>query len=393
MSSFPIVQFMPWCPISREYSAGPIAIIPFERNNPMDSLGKLDLDIFKKVLACYRDLEGHSVKKVAVLCYRGKPLISNLSKKSLRLTAELVELACFSGLAHRDYFDSLGPYCNASCFELYAQRLETGRFMAIESRRRGGRSLAFRPIAETVFSIPEQANSIHAVVVDEGLLAGLVAFRNHVQDGEWARWRDAIACFDQANTDAQNFRWQVEWILLCSAFQRILGADSKSISVAEKFAKALVPSSTVPIGKARRKSSCLQKLNPHPLRYGWMEEFYRLRNDFAHGRLQTSKVSAWSQDEHLVLACIAFPLVIRCLLEQRGQYSFTDNDRVQIDIFEALADRRFLNRPKGAGSSVDTVWNRLIRRSRMELATRMAASDLERQGFFQKRTKARALRT
>jgi hypothetical protein len=61
-----------------------------------------------------------------------------------------------------------------------------------------------------------------------------------------------------------------------------------------------------------------------PVRYEWLKEFYRVRGDFSHGRLTTRQPMAWPNPfEHLTLAAIAFPLLVRCLLQRAGTYALT----------------------------------------------------------------------
>jgi len=52
---------------------------------------------------------------------------------------------------------------------------------------------------------------------------------------KWAQWQNAIACFNAANTDEQESMPQVEWVLLCGAFQSLLGAKSDALQVATNF--------------------------------------------------------------------------------------------------------------------------------------------------------------
>jgi hypothetical protein len=74
--------------------------------------------------------------------------------------------------------------------------------------------------------------------------------------------------------------------------------------------------------------------------------------------------------EHLMLATIAFPLVVKSLLVKAGTYQFTEDDRLQIDCVEALANTLdFFVPPPDAQSSWDSVWGRLLEERRMQLAS------------------------
>src|SRR5262249_4041456 len=160
---------------------------------------------------------------------------------------ESAELACFCGLAKREYFRP-GLYCNTDCLVLYGHNFsQEPDFVAITSRRCDGRIYIDRSLATTVFSVPVHVSTIETVSLDAELLDALVAFRKQASNDEWSRWQNAIACFNQANTDNPAFRYQVEWVLLCSAFQRILRAGSDARDVAQKFADTIVPCTTLEV--------------------------------------------------------------------------------------------------------------------------------------------------
>ena len=61
--------------------------------------------------------------------------------------------------------------------------------------------------------------------------------------------------------------------------------------------------------------------------------------DFAHGRLTTRQPMVWNATEHLALAAIAFPFVVRCLLQRAGAYTLTRDDIAAIETFEPFADQ------------------------------------------------------
>jgi hypothetical protein len=96
-----------------------------------------------------------------------------------------------------------------------------------------------------------------------------------------------------------------------------------------------------------------------------MSEFYRIRGDFAHGKLQTGQPLVWTQWEHLVLASISFPLCMKALLQQKGHYSLTEDDQAQTDAFESLADQDgFLAEPPDSSGSGGSWWRRCLMEAR-----------------------------
>jgi hypothetical protein len=376
-----LLQFMPWCPIDKIYHAGEISIIPFNRDQKTDDFDELEICHIRTILSSYRNLEGHPVEEVALVKYKDKPILADLNDDEIEIARECADLICFSGLANREYFNQLGAYCNADCFLLYGQRFkEDPSFIGVTSRRREGRNLDGRPLAETIFSIPVHTNYVREVRLDENILSALINYRDSSLDDNWLRWQNAISCFNQANTDNDTVHYQVEWVLLCSAFEHLLAAKSEAKDVAQKFADVFMPNFPLPISKTKRKSNKWQNLNSH-LRYEWIKEFYRIRGDFSHGKLKTRQPTTWKPLEHIVLATIAFHLLVRVLLSKKGHYILIDDDQAQIDAFEKIADEDFLNPPTDQKSSMDSWYSQFIRKARYNLTTRRAIQNLELKGL------------
>jgi hypothetical protein len=317
------------------------------------------------ILSSYKNLEGHPVRNAALVRYASKSFLADLTDDELELTREYAQLACFSGLANREYFNQLGPYCNSDCFTLYGQRFDDLTFVAITTRRREGRTLDGRPLANTTYSIPVHVSPVSRVSLDEPILTAFLNFRTSSSTTEWFRWQNAISCYNQANTDNDSIRYQVEWVLLTSAFEHLIGARSAAEDVAKNFSELFVPRSPMPVSVAKRQSTRWSN-KTQSLRYEWMKEFYRIRGDFAHGKLNTQQPAVWDPLEHIVLAAIPFPLVVRLLLHQRQLYTLTGDDMSQIDAFEQLADEQFLNPPDKQRSSIDSVWSRLRHKAKSD---------------------------
>ena len=361
-----MLAFMPWCGIDKAYTVGGVRIIPYQRHKPND--GQSD-DLHCQVdtiLATYKSLRGKPVEKAALVCYDSGSPTDNLSRDQMLEIQEFMALACFSGLAKREYFNPLGPYCNTECFALYFQKFEKTDFTAIATRRREGRYLSGWPIDEIALTIPISCHGIEAVTLDEALLVALGSHRQESGDQEWGRWQNAIICFNQANTDNDTLLPQVEWVLLCSAFEHILAADPQAKSVADEFSKYMTPAQSILASKADRRSEKW----PHDdstLRSAWMREFYRIRGDFAHGRLETCQPMIWQTEEHLVLAAIAFPLLVKCLLKKAIRYEF-----------ESLAGTRNFMNPPDQKNSLDSHWRRIRREYSSKLAVERACQAFKR---------------
>jgi len=376
-----MVSFMPWCRIEKTYDIGEIQILTFQRHKPIEGIDNAMQCRLNTILATYKTIEGKPVDRATLVRYRGKSLLDDLNDDERETIHELVALACFCGLARREYFNSLGPYCNSECFALYIQKFDRADFTAIATRRREGQTLSGWPIDDIAITVPVHCQTVREARLDEVLLKALVTHRTKFEETEWGRWQNAISCFNQANTDSETMRFQVEWVLFCSAFEHLLNAKSEAKDVAARFSERLVPSSPILAKDAKRRSDRWIE-SDQPLRYEWMREFYRIRGDFAHGNLRLSQPFVWQPLEHIVLAAIAFPLLVRSLLASVGRYSLSDNDRAQINSFEALADEEFLRDEEDRSSNL-SIWSSLVSDSRLALATQRAVESLEARGFFQ----------
>jgi hypothetical protein len=355
-----ILPIMPWCRIDRAYDVGDITIIPYL--GQIEDVDELVQRALARVLSTYRDIQGRPVDHAAVVRYVGKGFGSDLSDDEIEAAYEWVQLACFAGLAGRQFFTPEAPG-NSDAFILYVQRLQDADFVALRTRRREGHTWSAWPLDAIVLTVPTHVSPVRSVSLDARLLDGLMAF-SVKRTLDWGRWQHALSCFNQANTDGDTFGHQVEWGLMCSAFEQLLGADSKAEDVADRFAKTVVPSRPLLAPDAQRRLE-RWKDAAAPVRYEWLKEFYRVRGDFAHGRLTTRQPMAWHPIEHLTLAAIAFPLLVRLLLQSAGTYRLTADDVAAIEVFEKFADQSdFLQLPPDTRNSLDTWWARFLGRGK-----------------------------
>ena len=354
-----MLLFMPWCQIDKRYDFDHIRILPYRRGIPTDGLDQVQQDRVDAIIGMYKTIEDKPIHSASLLCLAGKAPIDELTEIEKDLAFELADLICFSGLARREFFASAGHYCNRDSFTVYGQEFGPPDHGVLTWRQRQGRCSSVWPMRKVGFSIPIHCYTVHEVTIDASLFESLVKYRAQANPREWDRWRDCISCFNQANTDSDNIRLQVEWVFMVGAFQRLLNANQKDKDVARRFSNTVVPKTSLQTSTSQRRARHWQA-SQEPLRYQWMREFYQIRNEFAHGQLSSSRSPVWTPMEHIVLGAIAFPLLVKCLLGERGLYSLSYNDRWEVDCFERLADTKdFLNPPTDPQSSHDTHWNRL----------------------------------
>ena len=363
-----MLLFMPWCKLDKTYNVGEIELIPFAAGftQHIAGLGANLHPFVDKIIGMYKTIEGNPIERAAFIRFADKPPTASLSDDELDLAEDHVAIACFAGLSQRQYFGVPNIYCNSDCFLFHVQRFIDAEFVAFSSHRRAGRITegGYKPTKVSI-TVPMNCHAIEEVTLDERLLDGLLKQRAAGKD--WGRWQNAISCFNQANTDGSTVHYQIEWMLLASAYEHLLAAKSHAKDVACKFTAALQPAQDVLMKDASRRSQRM-KDDTRPLRFEWIREFYSVRGDFAHGKLMTQQTITWNPLEHLVLATIAFPLVAKSLLQQQGRYELSDDDRAQIDIFERFADtNEFLCEPPEQKGSNDTHWLRLFGKRHMEV--------------------------
>jgi hypothetical protein len=355
-----MLLFMPWCPIDRVYDSDCIRILPYRRGHPLEGLDQPQQSQVDAMMGMYKTIEGKPIHSAAILCFAGKAPIDELSEPEKEQAFDFADLACFSGLARREFFASAGSYCNRDCFMLYGQGFGPTDFGVLTWRQRQGRSGSTWRMNRITFSVPLHCYTVHEVTIDANLLEALAKCRAQSPANEWDRWRNSILYFNQANTDSDNISLQVESVLMVGAFQHLLNAQKKPYDkdVARRFSEIVTPHTSL-LTRTSQRGSTRWPSSQEPLRYEWMREFYQIRNDFAHGKLRTGQPTVWTPGEHIVLSAIAFPLLVKCLLKEAGGYGLTDIDRREIDCFEKLADTNdFLELPADSQDSADTHWTR-----------------------------------
>jgi len=176
--------------------------------------------------------------------------------------------------------------------------------------------------------MPVQAVAVPRLTLNEPLYRALAELRRRTLEAEridhWGAWSESIYSFNLANTDGERIGRHMEWVLMVSAIERLLRARSSAADVANKVTAALF-SNKVPDHSASELVS------------RWANEFYRLRNDFAHGKLRSRQPRTWNAACHLLLGAIVFPLLVKNLLAREGIYGMTENDRAEAVAFSRFA--------------------------------------------------------
>ncbi|MDO8433538.1 MAG: hypothetical protein Q7S58_14125 [Candidatus Binatus sp.] len=313
------LYFLPWCRLQKPYSIGDFTLLPLSRNKQSAVLNPTDVKSVLSILDHFCDLEEQPVSEFTVALCSSRGLLADLPNEESASLQEFVAIACFSALADRDFECEHGRWSNGDCFRLHSCSWSDSFSAdnAFRTKRRDGRF-----VLQGGFPV-RYHRPIHTAVVDkialpEELLGALWNARQNWKVDEWQKWREAIVTFIRANSESQDISWRVDWVLMCSAFQRILGKPTKAT---HKKAETVNEFSRHVSKPAKRLSIDAEILCE------WLGEFCALRGDFAHGKRHSSQPRKWSDDQtHLSVAAIAFPLLVRLLLEEQKLYTAGTED-------------------------------------------------------------------
>lgn len=320
------LHLLPWCRFDREYGAGGVTLVPFERENPPATFDAGTTQVVSRILDGFIGATGNPVDSCALVGINGKVLMDGYpSSSKFETVFDHVQMACLSSLEGREYCGPSEPYSNSECFALFSRHFGSGGVGAPPFLRRDS-SPTFRASGGLRVHMPIQTVAVPHPPLNEPLWRALAELRQRLlEDGgssEWTGWAESIYSFNLANTDREDGSGHMDWVLLSSAIERLLGAKSKADDVAEKVNAALFPDSSDGSGREIVRD--------------WAREFYRLRNDYAHGKLRSRQHRTWNAESHLLLGAIAFPMLVKKLLERDRLYRPKDDER-----FESFAFARF----------------------------------------------------
>lgn len=356
--------FLPWCSLDKEYSVGDVILVPFEADKPCKEADLLTHYRVRTILLSYKNLNAVPVRCATLVRMREKKVLEELMRDDQAHVYECVSLAAFAALANRGFFETAWPkrsYWTNDHFVVVTQQFKEEPYNAtLDVRKLDGEALHYISTTTLSISIPSHIAWAEGtrISLDENLLKSLEEYRKKALPSQWGRWRAAISCFNYANTDDPLVLPQTRWIFLCSAFEQLLDAKSKKSDVARSFSATFMPETELGAAESDRKLPSWDKRRK-PLRYEWMQEFYHLRGDFAHGRLRTRREASWEDHEHLFLAAVAFPLLSKQLLAKENLYELTTQERADINVFERVAAKKFMIPQAGHAGGEQWIWKKL----------------------------------
>jgi hypothetical protein len=138
-SQLTTIEFMPWCRLDKKYVAGPVALIPFSRDNPPDNLEAGVIEVIQTVLSHFLDLDGRPIPHCTLVSLDGRLLLDGfVTLAEFQAVYDHVQLACLSALEGREYPGPAEPYCNSECFALFMRQYRDRSAVAPPIFRRDG---------------------------------------------------------------------------------------------------------------------------------------------------------------------------------------------------------------------------------------------------------------
>lgn len=351
--------FFPWlnlrCPIHLdEFELFPL------RKAPTSGTEKR---IINQLLSAYKDLRGKPIRDATLLRRVSQSFLADLCEDDIAEAFILAELVAFCGLAKREFFGLGGlNYVNRTTFTFLVQRFkDTSDGVMIVSRRRDGTASNLMPASHLDIRRPFHAGTNGTVGIDEPLLRTLIQAR--VGGENWAAYKEAIKAFNRGNTDSNEVAEETEIVLVCGAFERLFDLRrGKEDDLAEAFLQAFPavptrdPRDCEHIKHYLRDKNRMKKAGS--VRGLWIRDFFQVRGKPAHGRSSSELPSIWSPKEHLLLAAFIFPRIVKAKLAKEGFYKLTDEDLIDIALFEPLLCHPDLFRPeKYDDGSEEWPWN------------------------------------
>jgi hypothetical protein len=383
---------LPWCRLDQKYVIGDFELLPYDPLNPSENVDSETARLVGEILRRFIYDNGQPVTKVALIKNHRHDLFDELTEDESVALREAVDLACFSSLARRDFlgrvdrnrlgcadFDKLSEvaaleefsafrvyipgwedrYANGDTFAPFALPLGDAEDNLLEFRVRARDGIRRRRVYlnSAILAAPPHVSSILKVSLDSTILCALAGLKVQLSTSQsrelgWRDFYDGILCFNEANTDNPAVLWYSEWVNICSAFRRVLTTKYKDDDVSKEFAAMFIPED--PFVPNTNQDTCKD----------WLEAFHKTRGDLGHGKRTSPRLASliparWAPSGSLLMAALAFPLLVRSILWRRGLYKISDYDRCGFAAFLRLL-AEFQGREAEPVEDVLMNWRNLI---------------------------------
>lgn len=358
------LTFFPWLKIEEEVTYGQYVMLPYKRGEEPGGVGTELQQQLDKILEPYVERGEQPVERATLLRLTSRELTDDLSDDEVNALFVFKELLTLCGLSARRFFSPGGlEYCNSDLFELRVQTYsKAGGGVTLRHRRRDGTTTAF--VSEGAYRIhkPHHIMAPFRVTFDDTLLLALLEAQEALEDEEWGPIYESISNFNLANTDGDGVPLHLEVVFTVAAFERLLGVGGDGAGLARAFAAFLAPDEEISPQECDRLADRQVLTGAFDgIRELWMRDFYNVRSNMAHGKIESRYPALWLTRDHLLLSSLAYPLTLKCKLEREGLYEMTSDDRLHVDVFEQLAcEEHTRPRDPDADEPGEFAWSRII---------------------------------
>lgn len=372
-----ILAFLPWLSLKESIVVGEFELVPYLRDLQPAGQGTQLQGIIDRVLAPYH-FGDQPIGSATLIRIDNTEFIRDFTEEERAALFILCELLAISGLAVREYF-AYGGYQNRDNFRLVIQAFAAvDGGAAITSRRRDGSSTNYWDEGSYKVQKPEHI-PLGTNRIDHLLLDALVQARD---SKHWERIYEALLSFNLANTDNAEVSEHIEAVLLTGAFERLFDCRrGKENELAKQFTRVCSPSQNLALQScsALANSGFTNRFKmASTIREMWIRDFFRLRSNLAHGKIESRYTPVWSLRNHLLLASYVFPLALKCELATLGFYAKTETDQEAVDLFEPLTCEDHFRPVLNRHNPREHLWNKVRKQAAQNRMRKKLAEELEK---------------
>ncbi len=388
-----LVGFMPWLQLEKPVRVAGFSFVPFTVSGAIsDGLEGLK-DIFPAILSNYVDqMEPQSNCIVVIDETAQNPNEAwNISVARIEAAHSASSLLFLATWSKNEYFTPIGSYVNDVDFQLYFQRFvgSVDRISFHRRKRDGSVFSAGQKQGSIHFTKPlsGSGSSLNRIKVDLGFLQGL-STASLAGSSVVSALKVVLPFVRLANTDSDLMNNDAEVALLAFAFEQYFQANTAR-DLATKFDDLLILQSKTTVQTAKDRRPDIYPDPPYtnaqlnwPVAKMWMNEFHQYRSTIVHGQGSSNRTWGWNPLEHLVMAALTFPLIVKLDLAKEGHYSLTLDDKADCQSVDLLLSQS--NWSTFTGSSTNTKWQNILcgERRLYALKHHMSISEDERVSFL-----------
>jgi hypothetical protein len=359
-----VLSLLPWLKLEVPIKVNEVVFMPYsiQSGDPEHVFHSFKKEI-DRVLSSYRDIRGRIINECA-LAYTDKEDPCS-SAVDIRLVSNASHMLTFAALARNKFCVQFGSYANSSYFETVFQEFsKESEFIRIMTRRRDGCFyLMGHKHGEVKFSMPLECAKRDTPVFDDVLLISLGCVLEE-KEPLARRLMQSIWLYNLACSDSRRISIDREIVLMVSAFEQLFSRCQGADDLACKVDTLLDNYGSTIVGNCPRISDIKLTGGKENLEKQWfihrkwIQELYKLRNDYTHGDDPVRRSWGWNNLEHSLMAAFVFPLIAKILLAKQSQYSLVEADHVRLGAIDKLLNARdWFGRDPATGISM---WQKVI---------------------------------